>query len=203
MSETLDYYDEHAQEVAANYEAVDFGEVRNRFIALLPHRAKIVDIGSGSGRDAAVLVDAGFDVQLVDGSSGLLREAERLHPELSGRTHRVALPGSLPFDDESFDAVSAWAMIMHLERDELPVAFVEIARVCRPGAVFAYSVNTQRSGLDARQRDDRGRHFTCMSPGQWEQLHTAAGFRTETAEETNDIVGRSGIRWVTFVARRV
>ena len=151
MSETLDYYDEHASQVAANYEAVGFDEVRNTFVALLPRRAKILDIGSGSGRDAAAHVAAGFDVQIVDGSAGLLREAQHLHPELGGRAHCVALPGSLPFDHESFDAVTAWAMLMHLERDELPAAFAEIARVCRPDGVFAYSVNTQRSGLDANR----------------------------------------------------
>ena len=41
-----------------------------------------------------------------------------------------------------------------------------------------------------------------MSRREWEQLHVAAGFHTETAEETEDIVGRPGIRWVTFIARR-
>ncbi len=202
MSRTLDYYNEHASEVAAMYEVVDFRSLRDRFVAMLVPGARILDVGSGSGRDAAALVAAGFDVTMVDGSAGLLREAQRLHPELSGRTHCVALPGTLPFGDDSFDAVTAWAILMHLERDELPATFAEIARVCRPEGVFAYSVNTQRSGLDEESRDDRGRRFTCTSRQEWERYHATAGFRTEMAEETEDIVGRPGIRWVTFIARR-
>ena len=36
----------------------------------------------------------------------------------------------------------------------------------------------------------------------WEHLHEGAGFRTIDLEETDDIVGRPGIRWATFLARR-
>ena len=161
VSDTLKYYDEYAPEVAATYEAVNFDSFRNRLQAMLAPGARVLDIGSGSGRDSAALIDAGFDVRLVDGSAGLLREAVRLHPQLAGRTHRVVLPAILPFDDATFDGVTAWAMIMHLQRDQIPTAFGD-SRVCAPGA----------------------------------------GFRTLEAQETGDIVGRSGIRWVTFYARR-
>jgi hypothetical protein len=39
------------------------------------------------------------------------------------------------------------AVIMHLDAEDLPVVFGEIARVTKTGGVVAYSVNTARAGL--------------------------------------------------------
>jgi hypothetical protein len=95
------------------------------------------------------------------------------------------------------------AVIMHLDRPELPKVFSEVARILRGGRVFGYSVNTERAGLDDQGTDPRGRHFTCLSAREWETLHAAAGLSTVEYWETEDITGRSGIRWVTFVCRKV
>jgi SAM-dependent methyltransferase len=133
----------------------------------------------------------------------MLAEAERHHPELCGRTIHHRLPDPLPFEDASFDIVTSMAVIMHLDRPELPKVFSEVARILRGGGVFGYSVNTERAGLDDQGTDPRGRHFTCLSAREWETLHAAAGLSTVEYWETEDITGRSGIRWVTFVCRKV
>ncbi|MFW6312347.1 MAG: hypothetical protein ACOC2N_00495 [Spirochaetota bacterium] len=91
---------------------------------------------------------------------------------------------------------------MHVPEAGLAEVFGEIARVVRTGGVLGYSVNTERSGLDAEGTDERGRHFTCLAAEAWERLHEQAGFSTIDLEETDDIVGRPGIRWATFFARR-
>jgi len=198
MTRTLEYYDRNADTVAAAYERIEAAGFVAAFAAKLEPDARVLEVGCGTGRDAAALCRLGFDVRAVDGSRAMLREAERLHPQLRGRTHRVVLPAGLPFADGFFHAAAAWAVIMHLERGELPAVYSEIARVTAPGGRFAYSVNTERAGLDRDGYEVNGRHFTCLPATEWEALHREAGFSTVGLEQTDDLVGRPGIRWATF-----
>ena len=202
MNRTLGFYDSHAREATASYERVDFSALVDRFAATLGPAGRVLDLGCGSGRDAARLLAGGYDVVAADGSEAMLAQATALHPELAGRTARVILPGALPFDRDAFDGVMSWAVIMHVPEAGLADVFGELARVVRTGGVLGYSVNTERAGLDANGTDARGRYFTCLTAGVWERLHEEAGFSTIDLEETDDIVGRPGIRWATFFARR-
>lgn len=132
----------------------------------------------------------------------MLSEAAHRHPELRGRTQHHQLPAALPFFSDSFDLVISVAVIMHLPEREIPGVFGEIARVLVPGGTVAYSVNRARPGLDAGGNDPKGRHFTCLSSDAWEELHRRAGFRTVTGWESEDITGRPGISWVTFICKK-
>lgn len=202
VTRTLRFYDTHAEQATASYERVDFSPIVDRFAAALPPGARVLDLGCGSGRDAARLAAAGYDVTVADGSEAMLASATTLHPELTGRTAHVVLPAPLPFPAAAFGGVMSWAVIMHVHETDVPAVFAELARIVAPGGVLGYSVNTERSGLDAAGDDERGRHFTCFPARSWEKLHEGAGFTTFFAEETDDIVGRAGIRWATFFARR-
>ncbi|MFW6312348.1 MAG: class I SAM-dependent methyltransferase [Spirochaetota bacterium] len=96
MNGTLGFYDSHAREATASYERVDFSPLVDRFAATLGPAGRVLDLGCGSGRDAARLLSGGYDVVAADGSEAMLAEATALHPELAGRTARVVLPGPLP-----------------------------------------------------------------------------------------------------------
>ena len=202
VESTLRYYDDNAPDVADAYERVDFHRNVDRFSSHLEPGSTVLEVGCGSGRDASYLIRRGYGVQAIDGSIGMIREAERLHPELSGHARVVPLPAGLPYDDETFDGVMSWAVLMHLETDGFASVLREIRRVTREGGVFAYSVNTERLGIDSSCHDEHGRRFTCLSAAAWERLHVAAGFATLTADESGDIIGREGVRWVTFITRR-
>lgn len=203
MKSTLEFYRRGAREIAAGYEAVDFSHYLDKTIGYLPAGARVLDLACGSGRDAAAMLRAGFDVVAADGSGPMLDQAKALHPELAGRTKLVTLPQPLPFDDQEFDAVTSWATIMHLLLSSLAFVFSEFHRVIRVGGLFAYAVNTARSGLDESGLDEKGRLFTCMGADEWEGLHVGAGFQTLSREETQDVTGRPGVRWVTFWTRRM
>lgn len=202
MDRTLDFYDANATSVAATYEQVEFAEVLRSLIPYFPESGRLLEIGAGSGRDAVFWLNQGYDVTAIDGSQSMVEESFTRHPQLIGRLTRHVLPYALPFEDRSFDIVLSMAMIMHLAQSDLPSVFSGISRVLRDRGVCAYSVNTARSGLDARGRDDRGRYFTCLPAAEWAALHEGAGLETVQQWENEDVTGRAGIRWVTFVTRK-
>lgn len=202
MNSTIRFYQNNAADLASRYEAVDFTRFVQKTLGYIPPGGRVLDMASGSGRDAAAMLHAGFDVVAADGSRAMLDQAVALHPELRGRTRLAELSARLPFDDHDFDAVTSWATLMHLPLDRLPDVFAEFGRITRMSGILAYSVNTARPGLDDSGLDDKGRLFTCLPAREWERRHSAAGFKTLEVEETDDVTGRSGVRWVTFYTRR-
>lgn len=92
---TLQYYNENAGEVAGRYESVT-GGVASFFPFVFKRGECALDLGAGTGRDAAVLCELGMDVRAVEPSAALRQRARELHPELAGRLSDGALPNALP-----------------------------------------------------------------------------------------------------------
>ena len=194
---TLIYYEENATRVASGYEAVDLSATLERIVRHLPAAARVLELGAGSGRDAAVLLGRGLDVTALDGSQAMAERAATLHPELAGRIRVHRLPAPLPFGDDVFDAVLSLATLMHLPVSAIPGVLAECRRVIRPGGLLALSVPTERPGLDEAGRDEDGRYFTVMGAGAWAGLIRDAGFERVEEWSSADAAGRGGIRWWT------
>lgn len=96
---------------------------------------QVLEIGSGPGHVADMLVQAGASVTGVDFSSKMVEVAQRRYPKIS---FRQADAEQLPFDADSFDAVIANFVVHHLARPER--VFREVNRVLKPGGRFAFAV---------------------------------------------------------------
>ncbi len=73
-------YGSGATELAVQYESITFQDVHRDVIRLFPQsEADVLDIGAGSGRDAAALAAQGHRVVAVEPTLELRREGERLH----------------------------------------------------------------------------------------------------------------------------
>jgi len=108
--------------------------------SLRTNRARVLDIGCGYGALSLTLSEsAGFDVVAMDVlevrlTSVRARKAAR-DPEAAARIRIVKADAeSLPFRDESFDAVVATEVLEHL--DEPGRMLSEARRVLRPGGQF-------------------------------------------------------------------
>ena len=99
-----------------------FGEVHGR---------EVLDLGCGTGRHSAWLVEAGARVTAVDFSAGMLAKARERIPAGGVRfvTHDLHEP--LPFEDGSFDAAVSGLVLEHLR--DLSAFFAEAHRILRPG----------------------------------------------------------------------
>lgn len=109
------------------------------WLSTLDHDARIVDVGCGYGRVAAVLADSGYaDVTGVDFAPGLIDRARAEHPGI--RFDVQTDPPSLDFGDASVDAVTLFAVLTCIPDDDAQRAAVaEIRRVLRPGGLLYVS----------------------------------------------------------------
>ena len=105
----------------------------------LPAAARsVLEIGAGSGRDAAALAERGLHAIALDASAASLALIAREHPALAGRGIVGGDAIHLPFADETFDAVFHQGVLEHFGN---PVAFLtENLRVTRPGGMLVVDV---------------------------------------------------------------
>lgn len=88
---TASYYDKSAPSLASRYEMANMNYTHRNLLRHLPEGGKILEIGCGSGRDAAFLLNHGFNVTAIDASSEMLSTAIAHHPELAGRTYHASI----------------------------------------------------------------------------------------------------------------
>jgi SAM-dependent methyltransferase len=128
------YYDAEAGQRAARGLDPRRVEMREQFVAQLAgeRRTRLVEIGTGPGRDATAFLAAGCSVSGVD----LSAEHVRLSRDV-GVDAYVATAQQLPFADDAFDAGWTMSTLLHIPDDGFDAALREICRVLRPGSPLA------------------------------------------------------------------
>jgi SAM-dependent methyltransferase len=111
---------------------------------LLPLRAAgvrtVLELGCGTGNDAARLAGAGYSVTAVDLSSEAIGQARARFGSMA-RFVVADMTQPLPFPDAGFDAVMS-NVAMHMFPDGVTRAvFAEVERLVRPGGLFFFHLN--------------------------------------------------------------
>lgn len=136
------------------------------FLADLPARAKILELGCGSGRDAQAMIAAGYDVEPTDGIPEIARKAEGL----------LGIPVKvLRFEDleafDTYDAIWANASLLHVARPALPDVLTKIRAALKPGGLhLATYKGGGQEGLDRH-----GRYFNYLAPDNVVRMYERAG----------------------------
>ena len=99
------------------------------------HGARLLDVACGPGFLTADAASRGANVQGLDFSPAMIREARKNHPGLEFQEGDAE---NLPFEAESFAAVSCSFGILHLERPERAIR--EAFRVLGPGGRYAFTI---------------------------------------------------------------
>lgn len=200
---TLDYYQRHADDLAARYEQADVGELQTSLLEHLPSQGTVLEVGCGTGRDAAFLIEQGFEVTAVDASLQMLAVAVRQHPELKGHTFCAELPfqDRHPLLSRRFDAIISIALLMHVSDQDVSRAAHQFAELLNPGGVLFASASETRPGV-INERQDDGRIYVERPPDRLENMLVAAGFRRKALHHYADGAGRS-IAWYAIVLERL
>ncbi|MGU9982071.1 class I SAM-dependent methyltransferase [Phreatobacter sp. HK31-P] len=166
-----------------------FEAVHDAILHLLPHGGRALDIGAGSGRDAAALSRRGFSVVAVEPTAELRAHGERLHVERAIVWVDDGLPDLLRIRarGETFDAVFLTAAWMHLDAGEQSRAMATLAAVTAPGGrVFM----TLRHGPVPE-----GRRMFDVSGDETVALAARHGLSLLQQSIRTDMFARPGVTW--------
>ena len=109
----------------------------NRFISLIPKKARIIDLACGSGRDTQYFMDFGYDIIGIDASKKMIEEAKKRVPKGS---FKLMYLESLKFPKDSFDAAWALDAISYIKKDECPKFFKTLNKILKKDAIIFLSV---------------------------------------------------------------
>lgn len=166
---------------------------------------RVLDVGGGAGIHSCALLDAGYDVELIDPVPRHVAQARE-----AGVTASVGDARSLAFADSSFDGVLLLGPLYHLaSREERLTALRETARVVRAGGVVLAAGLSRYVAFGAASL---GQPIPSPIPGEWAALiadgtpgsrlrfpaghfHAAeelAGEATDAGLEVIDVLGVEG-----------
>jgi SAM-dependent methyltransferase/phage repressor protein C with HTH and peptisase S24 domain len=194
---TIQFYDTNAAEVGQRY--TDVASIAARYFPVaFTSGARVLDVGSGAGRDLHALIQAGYDAVGVDGSESMLKEANRRYPDISAKLSCDTLPYLSKITNGAYDGVLSWAVLMHLPEEFLFDTVFNLRRVLKKGGRLLISTPIKRPAIDpASHRDEFGRFFNQVTPENFRFLLEKVGFRLLNRWDTEDSLGRPDYHWAT------
>jgi 2-polyprenyl-3-methyl-5-hydroxy-6-metoxy-1,4-benzoquinol methylase len=151
-AEAARYYSEQADALLDRYEQVAFEAVHTELLKHLPIQpGSALDVGAGSGRDAAWLARHGWTVVAAEPSKPLREGAGRLHQNAKIQWSDDALPelNAVRLLNRKFDLILLSAVWMHVPPASEETALAAIAELAAPGGIISISV---RMGGDEGKR---------------------------------------------------
>lgn len=121
----------------------------------------VLDAGGASSLFSCHLADQGFEVHSVDLNPRLAENQRRLADAMGWRVDSYPMDlGALDFADETFDCAFSICVFEHLDLDVKHRAIAEIARVLKPGGVFAmtFDYRNPAPGVAGVGKDPRPRN---------------------------------------------
>lgn len=191
-----DYYDENADSLFDQYQAMDADTVHAGWRHLLPETSGLaLDLGAGSGRDAAWLAGLGWDVVAAEPATGLRRLGESATANRSVHWVDDALPDlpTLRAHSYRFDLILLSAVWMHIPTGQRERAFRILTELLAPGGQL---VITLRQGPDSA-----GRGFHPASAEELEALARQRALLAVHRRQGADATNRPGVSWDTLVFR--
>ncbi len=190
-------YAAEAATLLRQYESIGFAEVHAAFLDLLPPApAQVLDIGAGTGRDAAALAGMGHQVLAVEPTAELRAGGAALHPSPRLAWLDDGLPdlAGVVALGRRYDLVLLTAVWMHLGAAERAQAMPVLAGLLAPGGLLWLSL---RHGPVPP-----GRVMHAVDPAEVIAQAEAQGLALLRQRAGADTLARAGVHWTWLAFAR-
>lgn len=190
-----EYYEINAKQYAKGTFSADMSEQYKRFLPLLREQARILDVGSGSGRDACYFQKKGYQVAALEPSKNLCREIRKV---FSGEIVCSDIQSYQP--DQRFDGIWACASLLHLQEKEVLSFFEKINLYLNDNGIVYLS---GKNGITTGETED-GRFFLEFTEKLLGKILMVSGrMKLDQLWYTEDVRGRKDFRWMNIILRMV
>lgn len=187
-------YDRDAEKLVKQYESCPFETVYEKIMHFFPTSpCRVLDIGAGSGRDAAGLARRGHTVTAVEPTDAMREAGKKLHADTPITWVDDAFPGLDSLLGADFDFILTQAVWMHLTEEERAASMNRVAELLVPGGKMVLSL---RHGPVPQ-----GRRMFAITPEETASLAAGLGLALEERVPRDDLHGREDISW-TFLCFR-
>lgn len=192
----VDWYDQNAEIWAKSRKAASepsfWAKEYAHFKELKKSQGKLLEIGSGSGREAIEWIRMGYEYNGIDTSLALIQIAKQTAS--LGRYFHTSVY-EMPFPFNTFDAFSSWAMLPHVPKERIGIALDAIQRVLKPGGIGFIAM---REGMGEKQEPETGRWFSYYSQIEFEGILGKHGFEILLKNRKQS---RPDLVWLTFFVK--
>lgn len=196
---TIQYYSTHAEKFYRRYQKLRCEQVHELWSHLIPtyKKIQILDVGSGSGRDAAWFASKGHAVTAVEPADRLRELAKTNHDCDCIQWVDDCLPELQKIRSlkSTFDLILLSAVWMHIDPKQRSEAFDTLVSLLRSNGQL---ILTLRTGFSNDYRE--------MHPvDKTELIQYAEDKKLELIynSESVDLFGRHNVKWETVVFKRV
>ena len=174
---------EYADEIYEELAGKPFDrEVLERFAERVRGRGRVCDLGCGPAQIARYLRDRGVDAFGLDLSGGMLRQAQRLNPDLQWVQSSML---ALGIGSETLGGIAAFYSIIHIPRPQVVAALAELRRVLRTGGSLLITFHL--GSEDSHHEEMFGRRVNLdvafFTTAEMRGYLQAAGLQVEEAKE--------------------
>jgi hypothetical protein len=187
----IDLYERNARNYVSDRRCVGWDESAwlDRFIALLPPDATILDIGCGCAEPIArYFIDRNFTVEGVDASPTLLSLCRERFPEQ--RWHAADMRNLAL--GQTFKGLLAWDSMFHLSHQDQRRMFPIFKLHAASGAALMFTSGTSH-GVAIGSYHGEPLYHASLAPEEYRTLLEANGFRVEMHVSEDPDCGRHTI----------
>ena len=194
MTNTINYYNQNAENFIANTQNADMHPTQERFLRLLDANTSILDFGCGSGRDTKYFLEKGYQVTATDGSAELCRLAS----EFTGIKVKEMLFDELDAMNQ-YDGIWACSSILHLPKKELLPVIQKMCEALKDNGIIYTSF---KYGDFEGERN--GRYFTDFTEKTFREfIEKIPKLMIEEHWITSDVrPGRGEEKWLNLILRK-
>jgi len=189
-------YADEAEELFRRYESVPAADAHRAVLHLIPAEPSgVLDIGSGTGRDAAWFAAMGHRVVAVEPTDAMRLPAMALHPSPRIEWLDDSLPelALLRARGERFDLVMLTAVWMHLDERQRRHAMPNLASLVREGGTVIMKI--RHGPVPPGRRMFEVTPEETIELARMQGLHLLLNTRAQSSQEANRV---AGVDWTSL-----
>lgn len=175
FQKTIQFYNDHADAFEKKTKDRQKHRLIHRFVASLPAKGSVLDLGCAFGRDLRFFINMGLQAVGVDGSTVMIERARTLVPEA------VLCVGDIqmfPFHEWQFVGVWATGIFVHIPKKDMFNLLQKIFRCLPTNGILCGSLYLGDS--EGMERDERYSHaekyYSYFNMKEFRSLLLTTGF---------------------------